>query len=416
MNMKFIKTGIFATIDQIWLSLLNLSISIAFIRYGNKSDYGLYMLLFGGMNLAIGFQNALFVSPFATIFPQKKEVEQKPIISFLVWGQVGFSLFVGLIGSAIAIGYFAFESKLSITHTILTGAALFLAILGALTREASRAYQYALGHSTNALIGDLIFGGFLIAGLALMIFNSGVTSNGVLLLTGAAGLLTLIRPILLKTVPSFEISKETAFVFWQYGRWALVGVAISWIHVNALGYTAALVFGLSVVAEITAARLFMMPLVLGLPVWSNLLRPHYSRWFAQGKPREMKYVTYSSTAIGICLVTAYVFCLSLIYSHLERAMGSGYSGLFPMILAWSGFYLVVMVRTTLMANLMVNEAGYKKLSQVSLFGLVLLCPVMWIASKGPAVWLIYSLIAIEIGQTSLVFKWASNNWKGAHSD
>lgn len=412
--MKWLRTGSFAALDQAWLSFVNFGVSIAFIRYGTKSDYGLYMLLFGAINLVQGFQNALFISPFATLYPQAVREERNSILCFLVWGQILFGCAAACLGLIFCWLYFSFFTELPISSVFELAFCFAMAILGLIAREASRSYQYVLSRAGTALVGDMVFGFFLIAGLVVMIARTGVNTAGVLVITGLAGLLPLSRPLILRIVPSIKLRLTDANSFWSCGRWAIIGVVISWMNMNLLGYAAAAAFGLSSVAEITAARLFMMPLVLGLPVWSNLLRPRFSQWYSERKFKQMCTVTYLSSVIGTVLVILYLGLIAIAYPWLENVIGKDYFGIFPMIVAWAIFYIVVTIRTVLMANLMVNESGYKSLSKVSSVGLLLLGPAMLLASQEGAVWMIYALIAIEIAQTFLVWWWAREYWRGAN--
>jgi O-antigen/teichoic acid export membrane protein len=175
-------------------------------------------------------------------------------------------------------------------------------------------------------------------------------------------------------------------------------------------YIAAASFGVTSVAEINAARLFMMPLVLGLPAWSNMLRPKFSNWFAEKQLSRMRDVSIKSALLGCALVLIYIGVVVAAYPWLERLLGPAYAGILPLVIAWSVFFLVTTIRTVLMATLMVNEAGYKSLTQFSFIALLVFMPAMAVASRFTAVWIIGALILTELIQVLVVARQALTYW------
>lgn len=409
--MKWLRVGSFATLDQVWLSAINFAISIVFIRYATKAEYGIYILLLTPIFFIQGIQNALFLSPFGTLFPQRAINDRFSAVQFLAWGQLTFILAVACLGFTSLITYQFLTDKVIFPTAI----AFALAISGILAREATRSFQYVNGHAGKALIGDIVFGTFVLLALAISINMEAVSAATILAITGIAGLLPLSRLLIHKNKYPPLINKTEIAFFWACGRWAVIGVCLTWISLNLYPYIAAASFGVEAVAEINAARLFMMPLMLGLPAWSNLFRPKFSRWFAQRQLSNMKSASLKFAAYAGIVVLIYSGIVFAAYPFLEMALGNSYASILPLVIAWAIFYFVSSIRTVFMANLMVDEAGYKAMTRYTFLTLFAFVPAMFLASHSTAVWIIGSLILTELIQVvAIVFK-AKSYWRGNKS-
>jgi O-antigen/teichoic acid export membrane protein len=407
MALKWLRTGSFAALDQAWLSAINFGISIAFIRYGEKAEYGLYVLLLSPIYLIQGIQNAVFLSPFVTLYPQRPSSGKSSAIQYLVWGQLVFVGLAATLGFLVLLGYqWAMASPLDVPMAIAFSAA----IAGALAREASRSFQYVHGRAGWALAGDLLYGTVIISAIALLISKGSISAMAILAIIGVAGILPLIRSAFGSARASFALPAAERTAFWACGRWAVIGVGVTWVNLSMYPYIAAASFGVTSVAEINAARLFMMPLVLGLPAWSNMLRPKFSNWFAEKQLSRMRDVSIKSALLGCALVLIYIGVVVAAYPWLERLLGPAYAGILPLVIAWSVFFLVTTIRTVLMATLMVNEAGYKSLTQFSFIALLVFMPAMAVASRFTAVWIIGALILTELIQVLVVARQALTYW------
>lgn len=409
MKRQWLKTGSFAILDQAWLSLVNLLISLAFIRYGEKSEYGLYVLLLTPISLIQGVQNALFLSPFASIYPQRHEAGRLSLMQFIVWGQVTFALLAAMLG---LIGLLLFSLFSTAAIDVFVILAFFTGILGVLAREAARSFQYVRGYAGRAFLGDLVYGVLIVSLIYIVLRWSQMSAAIMLLITGVAGVFPFFRSIALSSHPERSIPAFERAEFWRYGRWALIGVALTWVNLNLYPFFAAGWFGLDSVADINASRLFMMPLMLALPAWSNLLKPKFSKWFIENRFHQMRQVSISSVVIGFLAVLSYSILIVAIYSWIEIALGKAYAGLLPMVLGWSIVYIFTTLRTILTANLMVHESGFKVLSSISFMSTLVLLPALAVSSQFSPLWLIGALAIVELFQLLMVALRTFPYWKG----
>ncbi len=406
------RVGALAAIDQAWLSFISFAIAIAFIRGADKSEYGIYLLLLTPLFLVQGVQNALFLSPFTTLFPSRKLGEQERIMQTMVWGQAAFS---AILFGVTFFGLLIYQWMVRQTINPVLGAAFAFAVVGTIAREAARSAQYVQGMAGIALFGDLIYGGILLSGVTWLYSQSAVHAVWVLFFTGVAGIAPLAVRLVNhgKPLPKPGLDPVAWLEFWQCGRWALKGATLTWVNLNAYPYVVAVALGVSAVADINAARLFLMPAVLCITAWSNLVRPRFSRWFSAKEKHRMRKTSKFSIGAGILGLTVFSIAIVLTYPYLEQFLGPSYRNLLPLVSAWSVYFLFSFTRTVFMATLMVNEAGYQKLTSISWLSLALVIPGMLIAVQYNTLMVVGVLILIELVQMLLTFRHAYAFWKAS---
>ena len=68
--------SLLSVVDQVLLSGLNFAVGMCLIRFGSKSDYGLYSQLFAASLFAVGLLEALIGSPLTTLAPHMPAPQQ----------------------------------------------------------------------------------------------------------------------------------------------------------------------------------------------------------------------------------------------------------------------------------------------------------------------------------------------------
>lgn len=407
MIIKWLRIGSFAALDQALLSAVNFLIAVAFVRYGEKSEYGSYVLLFSIISFMQGVQSATFLSPFATIYPQRLLSKKYSVIQFFVWGQL---IFIGGAVSICVIGLLGYQYVRNTSIDAQMTLAFSIAVAGALAREAWRSLQYVNGRTGSALFGDLVFGTFVIVAVTILVSESNITATAILAISGMACILPLITTWFTSARVAFALSQSECAEFWIYGRWAVIGTVLTWINLYIYPYIVAASFGIDAVAEMNAARLFMVPFVFSLQAWSNLLRPKFAAWFMIQQRGKMRSVSIKLALFGITLIVAYTGAVVASYPWLASLVGNKYNGILPMVIAWSAVYTFGTVRTAFTPNLMVDESGYKILSRNNAISLTVSIPAMMFASKSEPIWIIGVLGLIEAIEMVLVIKYAATYW------
>lgn len=407
LNGKWIR--VFAALtDQVWLSLLNFAISLAFIRMASKAEYALFILLQTPIFLVQGVQNALFISPQATVLPASAE-DRKPRVKNT--SAAGQAIVASLAALLCAIGLVVYRHVSAFPEDWLLAASFAVAILGAMAREGVRAARYVDGRTVEALLGDLVYGFLLLLTLALIAWEQAFTAQAVLFAMGLSGLVPLLRVAWKRQLPS--IDRATWKEFWACGRWALPGVLVTWINLNAYPYVAAVALGAAAVADINAARLFLMPVALSITAWSNLVRPKISALMARNQPAAVRSLSLQSLMLAEAGLVVFILFIVLTYPLLEQMLGAKYYGLLPLVLAWAGFFALSLMRNIFMATLMSAPAGYRRLHHLSWVALALVLPALVLLSPRGAAWVIGVLGGVELLTCVIVARAAFAFWNKA---
>lgn len=391
--------------DQALLSALNLAISFAFIRFAVKEDYGIYLLLMTPLYLILGIQNALVLSPIATVFPSAQTDEKECVYTTAVAAQLIF------VSSSAVICGFGLTAYWYLVHGTIDAMLILgfgLAIAGVCAREGVRTLFYIRSNALGALKSDFMYGFGLMLSIGGLSYFRVLTPANALFATGVAAL----WPYALKVsrIRTLVLNKTILVKFWACGRWALVGVLVTWINLNAYPLIVGISLSTAAVADINVARLFLMPVGLCATAWSNLYRPKISGWAARNQLKEVKRITLKSILVGMSLLGLFTLVLAQGYPFIEEILGPAYSGILHLVLLWSGFFAVSLARNMLMATLMTEPSGYRELQTVSWFGLIVSLTGLWIFSSYGSKWVVGILIAVETVQLVLIAFKVTRRW------
>lgn len=395
-----------ALADQAWLSLLNFAISLAFIWSASKTEYGYYILLMAPLLLIQSIQNAIVNSPLATFLPAATEADKPTLLITAASLHIYLALTCGLLG-VLGLVVYGQVAELHVESLLLAG--FVLAIAGTVARESQRSFAYVQGQGVRALVGDLIYGMVLLAGIALALAGGQLSAGLVLLLTGIAGLVPLFSRI--GGFLGLKTHAEPMRQYWSCGRWALPSVVVTWISLSSYPYFAKHALGLAAVADIGAARLFLMPVGLMMTAWSNWYRPRISRWLASGNVDAVAGITRRSLLAGWALLAALGVLLALAYPLVEPLLGEQYLGLQPLVLMWLLYFAIGWARPVYTATLMTDARGYKILHHITWIALGLSLPGFVLLSHNGALWVVGVLCGVELMQTVFVIAKARQYWK-----
>lgn len=394
-----------AVADQAWLSLLNFAVSLAFIWGATKTEYGYYLLLLAPLLLVQGIQNAVVNSPLATFLPATAEVDKENLRATAVSLHIYLAIGCGVLG-LMGLVVYSQLTNLHVDASLLAG--FTLAIIGTVARESQRSFAYVDGQGFRALGGDLVYGTVLLAGVGLAVSGSALSAGVVLLLTGIAGLI----PLLTKATQfaGLQIYAAPIRKFWSCGRWALPSVIVTWVSLSSYPYFAEQKLGLSAVADIGAARLFLVPIGLMMTAWANWYRPRISGWLAAGDVRAVVALTNKSLLAGLACIALLFVALPFVYPLIERFLGASYQGLQSLVLMWLLFFSISLMRNIYMATLMTDAAGYRTLHHITWLALAISLPGFVLFSGNGAVWVVGVLCVVELVQLALVAAKARQYW------
>ena len=396
------KSGI-ASIDQAILSVLNLLISIVLIKTVSKPEYGYYSIFFPITLFIASIQTAVISTPLAVLLITKKGDEKKKYVGALFFGQnlLLFPLvFIGIIGGLITYYFNLLESSLS---AIIV--AISLSSIGILYREFLRAYFFADETTNTVLIIDVLYFTLItvLGFLAYKFFQLDVAVIFFLM-----GLSSFLVGIFFINRNKWKFSrsdiKSSYSENWIYGKWALIGVIVTHIQTYSYLYLLGIIVGSVAVADISAARLLLMPLVLAQMGWSKVILPHGSKLREKKQlPRLFKVQIIISIAYVVIVILFVIVLIILKPTLLKIVLSNKYANSFDYVFYWGAIFSIGFISLNASFGLQVLKY-FELISKVNFFTMLITVLL--------AYFLIYSngieggLIALLIGQTiSAILLW-----------
>jgi len=333
-------------IDQAMLSGTNFIIGLLFIRLASKSDYGLYAQFFGVLMLSQALQNALSNAPLISLGPKLRRRRQRSLATHLLWFQSLVSASVAIVAIAVVSVLSGIMSMQELTP--LVGFAFGAALVGQWLREYARNYHFCIYRPGLALTTDSVYSVLVIGGLTIAGWSGQFSTGGVLLILGSAGIVSGLVGIVLGgpgPLGHHGRARPALSRAWNVSRWTLPSVFLSWVSNNTFAFVVAAIVGLAASADISAARLLLMPAGLCQTAWTKVFAPRMSLWWGNGERAKMRLAaTYSGFAL-LGLIISYTVVLLIAFPLLERhVLGERYGTAAALIPLWALFFCVNAVR------------------------------------------------------------------------
>ena len=329
-----------ATADEALLSALNLGLALVLIRGGSKTDYGVYSLVSGIIVLVRGAQSSMVLTPLATMGGRLKGDGRAAFIRALSQLQAGFGIIVAL---ALAGGIWLFVGGAAWPLALGSGVAL----LGTWLREFRRGVALLEGRNGAALAGDALFGLLVCSAVfSQYLLSESMSATGMLVVTGLAAVAASVLgfPGLGQAAPTGR--RAVARVALDQSRWSLPGTAVAWAQSSSYAYVVGLLLGSGAVGEISASRLFVVPLLLVGVAWGRTFLPHAAAILSAG--REDAFLARCRSALRMALAGSLLY-VALI--GIAFALGAGhilpadYAGGGPQVAAWVCFAIISLCRS-----------------------------------------------------------------------
>lgn len=406
---RLFGSSILGAIDQAMLSFFNLVVGIAFVRFSSKSEYASYSLLIAAILLIQSVQNALVNSPITTLFPAKSsDATKKEIFASGFILQLLLTAFLAFFGLLAAI---VFTSS-AITEAIHGGdvAMAALAAVGLIWREYVRGTFYLHRDVLKAVKGDLLYLVFASVSLLILAPQLGFSAALVLFCIGAAGLISSLANTSAQGIHWQLKNSSTRTALSEIiacGRWSLPSVMVSWAYANGFLYAVAYFKGEDSVAEISAARLLLVPISLLVIGWSSVFRPRVSQLLATQQThaidRTIQLSAIAFTGISAAYGAAIVFAMPFIDTWL---LENRYGDLSPLVIAWTTLFCVTAIRTVGMSAMLASKEAFRPLFFYGCVALLLAIPSVFVACKASSdAMVIYALAATEAVLASIIWFW-----------
>jgi len=358
-----------AMFTQGMLSLSNFVVGFAVAKHATKSEYGIYVVLFSIMGIVGNYQNALINSPLTVIAPKKESHEKIQFISGLAFGQWIVFIPISVI-SIIIISFYSYLYK-DIT-TLKYSLVVILATLSYLFREFIRTVNYSKMRTNLLLKMDTFFLVFIALGILVLVFSNMVTSSLSMTILGAGYVFAAVVGIYLSN-DKYRINSESiknAFrETWNYSSWALVGVTSDIFKNQGYIYVVSAILGLDKIAEISAARLFLMPVGLFVASSGKIILAKGSDILNTAGSGKFRMFVFSITIFLVLVWLSYTMGLLVMVDYLISFLGSKYGNIHYLIMLWGGFFLIYSLRYSITTALVAcaefrNMATYDVISAI----------------------------------------------------
>ena len=365
LNSPIIVKSFIASMDQALLSLVNFLIGIILIKWTSKIDYGYYSTAFPVMLFMISLQNAVINGPLAVLLISKKGEDKERYTSSLGFGQ--YIVVIPAVVLGLVCIYFLRNTLLD-QGKAPVAAAVCAASIGILWREYTRSYHFAEEQPLKVLNMDVLYVIFMLVliGSVQLLFNISVAR--IFLIVGISGLgVGLVYGLRVFKYSNAVTIKESYLENWQYGRWSLLGVIVTHLQQYSYIYLLGTLIGSTAVAEVSASRLLMMPLLFIQAGWAKLAVPHGSRLREGGRANLFfKRLVFVALAFSTC-IAVYVGLLFGFSDLLRRFLFSDkYSNFEEYILYWG----IVFIAGFITSNASFGLQAMKKFDVIAKMNLI----------------------------------------------
>ena len=342
-----------AMFSQGLVSASSFGVGIIIARFAAKQEYGLYVLLFSIIGIFGNYHNAMINTPFTVLFRRKEPRERENFLAGLATGQW---LFIApLVALAIA-GSFAWSLMQGNFAGLVMISALSAAIIGHAWREFLRTVNYGVLQIGVVLSMDIAYVAVIAITLTLLALTRLVSSNmAIVMLAGAYGLSAFLGALKTNALPrpAFGRVRKAFIETWQYSRWALVGVSSGLLQNRGYIYVITAALGLEEVANVSAARLLIMPVGFLVQSSGKIVLAKGAQILHR---RTLKrFLLFSAVIAGSLFAAwaAYETILWLLFKSIVSILGDKYQGIAGLAALWSIFFFLYAIRYPISNSLLV---------------------------------------------------------------
>lgn len=330
---SLIFKSLIASADQAILSAMNFLTAIILIKMVSIVEYGYYSIAFTIILFLISIQNAIINAPLAVLLVQKKSTQKKEYVSSLCYGQyiailpvAGFCL-----ATTLLLKFIGFDQALA--AVVLS---ICFAISGILLREFIRSYFFAEDRAVKVLKLDVLYVILFFGFIAISYLLFKISVGKIFFIMGLSALLVgMFFGRNINWQFRFKPIKDSYSENWKFGKWALGGVTVTHLQNYCYLYLLGALVGSTSVAEVSAARLLITPMVFVQAGWYKIVVPHGSKLREQNKINLFfKHLVGACVIIVFCMV-AYITFLMMFSEVLQNyLLGNKYANSFNYLFLW----------------------------------------------------------------------------------
>jgi O-antigen/teichoic acid export membrane protein len=361
------STGAIALLDQALISGSNFVIGVALARLGGPVQYGAYMTMYAAFLLIATIYQALLLEPCSvlgfSLFPEQHDRYVRVLLRMHVMFCSAFFVTVGAI--LLLVPRFHSGPLANALEGLLVSTPCVMLFWLA------RCFAYLEFSPASALAGSSAYCAVMALGLLLAQAAGGLTPFRAFLASAAgactASLIILWRYRRITSRSEAQLTtREVWMRHWNYGRWGLGTVGISWAQTNSISFTSGYFLGLSGLGQLNALVGLLQPMFQVMSTITRVTLPRVAQIFTLHGTAATRRPVLRVAAVLLLVMGGYAGILLIEHGPLIRMIYgdrfSAYSYLAPImslhLIAWGcitaceiGFYAIQQPQATIRIKL-----------------------------------------------------------------
>lgn len=354
--------------------------------------------------LGVGIQNALINSQVTVLAPKMNLIQKCTFVYSLYYRQhvywVGIS--VSVIVFAICMLLFGGLSIYYFKIVVFTA----IAYLVFLHAEYNRTVSFLGLRADRVLIQDLAY--LMLLFLSFFVLYYIIPQHGAALISVYS---IIIAGAILSVIIGYKLhdvinryskgNNEILLDCWVHGKWALLGVLVTWLESQSYIYLLSVIRGLSSSASANIARQFFVPIALFSLSFGRIFRPIWAKSCAEGKFEKVKHQSFVAATVLSVVIIVYGVTVA---SYSKLIISAVYTGILfdshKFVLCWTVYSCLNIWVTNLSTLLQVTERfRHIALSGVLTAGVTIVCSIVFLKILGEY----GTILAMCIGQALYIF-------------
>lgn len=239
--------------DQALVSGLNFLSGVMLARFLGLEGFGIYSIAWLGVLIASSINQPFIITPMQTLSAKKSLSEQENYLQALVFKQIFFAAFMGLL-SFIVVIFMSYVLKDWKVQSIIL--AFPLAVFSFLLQDFFRRYFFVTGKYYKSLILDAIaYGGVLLSACCLNYFRE-MDAQFILLLTALFFLYSSLVGLWSMPRLCFKWNQIKAVILehWDFSKWLTATAVLQWFSGNLFIISAGAILGPVAVGAVRMAQ------------------------------------------------------------------------------------------------------------------------------------------------------------------
>jgi O-antigen/teichoic acid export membrane protein len=323
-----------SVLNQMVSSGTNFALGIYLVQMLPPEEFGLYGIGFAVIVFFVGIGNALFLTQMLIHTPDKTPEDREPYAARILIALAIFCAILFLLTALVLfLGNLGSDFLAANVHY---GIAVAVACMAHIFKEFFVRHAYNHRKEGWALSVNITLAASMICLLAVLhLAEVGISVQKALWIYAIAHLVAALFGHSLIRLPLSKIHFHLICMdmreAWLEGKWALVSHFIYYLRVRSTTIIAAILLGPTGVATLSAAQLFIAPVVMLIPALSQVFLPRAIQAKVRGQ-RDLQNTGLLFTALLLAVALLYSVAILISFEYIDHLIiGDQYGSLYLMV-------------------------------------------------------------------------------------